>query len=109
MTPQERSINIFIAVLSPFAIAAVIWALRGITTDHLNAGVMTLGLLTVFCSSYLRIQLPRANIHLTISDGLIILSMLLYGGEVALLLAVIETAFASVNILRQGIAIQPKT
>ncbi len=106
---NESPLNVFTAVLTPLAVAAIVWALTGITAESLDAGVVTLTLLTIFCSCYLRIQLPRAKIHLTISDGLIILSMLLYGGEVALLLAVIETTFASLNILRQGLPIKPKT
>ncbi|MBK7393871.1 MAG: EAL domain-containing protein [Chloracidobacterium sp.] len=106
---KEKSINLFIAVLSPFAIAAVIWALWGITVERLDAGVITLAVLTIFCSVYLRIQLPRVSIHVTISDGLIILAMLLYGGEVALLIAVAETALASINIYRQGVPIKPRS
>ena len=109
MFSKEKAINPFIALLSPFAIAAVIWAILGITPDRINTGVLTLAALTIFCSCYLRIQMPRVNIHLTISDGLIILSMLLYGGEIALLLAVIETALVSINISRHGAALTPKT
>lgn len=109
MLSKERSINIFIALLTPIAIAAVVWALRGISGDQIDSGVVTLMALTVFCSCYLRIQLPRVNIHVTISDGLVILAMLLYGGEIALLIAVIETTLASLNILRQGVSIKPKT
>ncbi len=109
MLSKERSINIFIALLTPIAIAAVVWALRGISGDQIDSGVITLAVLTVFCSCYLRIQLPRVNIHVTISDGLVILAMLLYGGEIALLIAVIETTLASLNILRQGVSIKPKT
>ncbi len=109
MLSKENAINIFIAVLTPFALAAVGWALMGITAEKINAGVITISVLTIFASCYLRIQLPRVNIHVTISDGLIILSMLLYGGEVALLLATVETALASLNIWRQGLTIKGKT
>ena len=109
MLSTEKSINIFIAVLTPFAVAAVVWALSGISVGRIDAGVITLSVLTIFCSCYLRIQLPRVNIHITLSDGLIILSMLLYRGEVALLLAVIEATIASVNLRRQGVVIKPKT
>ncbi len=109
MLSKEISINILIAVLTPFAIAVVVWASLGITPDKINAGVITLALLTVFCSCYLRIQLPRVNIHLTISDGLIILSMLLYGWEIATLLAVIETFAASLNMIRKGVALKRMT
>ena len=49
------------------------------------------------------------NIHVTISDGLIILAMLIYGGEIAVLIAVIETTFAALNLYRKGLAIKPRT
>lgn len=109
MLSKENSINLFVAILAPLALAAFIWAIVGITAENLNAGVFTLGLLTVFCSLYLRIQLPRVNIHLTISDGLIILAMLMYGGQVALVIIVIETTLASLNLYRQGVAIKART
>jgi len=106
---KEKSTSIFIAVLTPFAVAALLWALSGLTMDKLSAGAVTLVVLTAFCSYYLRIELPRVNIHLTISDGLIILSMLLYGGEIALLTALIETAVASLSLVRKGFSIKRKT
>lgn len=109
LSSKERSVNIFIAVLTPLAIGAVVWALRGISGDQIDGGVITLTALTIFCSCYLRVQLPRVNIHVTISDGLVILAMLLYGGQIALLIAVIETTLASLNIHRQGVSIKPKT
>lgn len=109
MISKENKINLFLLFCSLFAIAAMVWAITGVPLERIDAGVVTLAVLTVFCSCYLRIQLPRVNIHLTISDGLIILSMLMYGGEISLLIAVIETAFASVNLLRKGVAIRPRT
>ena len=106
---KEKSINLFILALLPFSTAAVIWALSGITADQIDVGVLTVAALTVFCSVYLRIQLPRVKIHLTISDGLVILAMLLYGGQIALILAVIEMAAGSLNLRRQGVTIKAKT
>src|SRR5438132_11608962 len=105
---KERSINIFIAVLAPFAIAATVWAVFGIPAEKIDAGVVTLTLLTIFCSCYLRIQLPRVNIHLTISDALVILALLLYGGEVAVILSIIEMGAASLNLYRKGVTIKVK-
>lgn len=109
MPSRNKAITLFIAVLSPMAIGAIVWAISGLTAERLNAGVITLAALTIFCSCYLRIQLPRVNIHLTISDGLIILSMLLYGGEVAVLLSVLEMGFASITLWRNGVSIKPAT
>lgn len=109
MLTNEKAVNIFIAAVTPFALAAVIYSILSISPDDIDSGVITLTALTVFCSMYLRIQLPRVNIHLTISDGLIILSLLLYGGGITVFLAMIETLFASVNLKRNGVAIRPRT
>src|SRR6266436_4591014 len=109
MERKERFVNLYIAALAPFALGAIVWAIMGIPLSRLDTGVVTLAALTVFCSCYLRIQLPRAKIHLTISDGLIIILMLKYGGEVAVAIAVIETGIASLNIRRQGVPIKTKT
>lgn len=109
MDPKDKKINIFLAVLAPFSLAALGWALMGIPAGRIDTGVITLTVLTVFCSCYLRIQLPRVNTHLTISDALIMLAMLIYGGEVAVLLAIVETTAASLNIMRQGVPIKVKT
>lgn len=110
MPAKDKAVNLFILVLSPFAVGAVVWAISGLTIDRItDSGVITLTALTIFCSCYLRIQLPRVNIHLTISDGLIILSMLLYGGEIAVLLAVLEMAFGSLGLRRRGNPLKPTT
>ena len=106
---NERNFNLLIAVLSPFVFGAVLWAFAGLPVGRLDAGLITLTVLSVFCSCFLRIQLPRVNIHLTISEGLIILAMLLYGGEIALLLAVFETVVSSLNMRRLGVSIRSRT
>ncbi len=98
-----------LAVLSPFALGAMVWAFLGIPAAHIDSGVITLTVLTVFCSCYLRIQLPRVSMHLTISDALIMLAIFKYGGEIAIAIVVIETALASINLTRQGVAIKVKT
>ena len=109
MFSLDKPVNIYLAALTPFAIAAVVWSIYGLTPERIDAGVITITALTIFCSCYLRIQLPRVNIHLTISDGLIILSMLLYGGEIAVLLSGLEMAFASFNLRRRGGSIRAST
>jgi diguanylate cyclase (GGDEF)-like protein len=109
MKSREKLIVLFLIAIAVFSAGAILWALMGITPEQIDAGVMTLVALTIFCSVYLRVQLPRINIHLTISDGLIMMSVLLFGGEIALLLAVFESAAASVSIRRRGVPISVKT
>jgi diguanylate cyclase (GGDEF)-like protein len=106
---KERNINLFLAGILPFGFFAVFWAIYDFPVENVNAGLIALSVVTVFFSSYLRIQLPRTKIHLTISDALIILSLLIYGGNVAVLLAATESLYTSLNLRRQGISIKTKT
>ncbi len=87
----------------------VVWSIYNFPFEKVNAGLIALSVVTVFFSSYLRIQLPHTKIHLTISDALIILSLMIYGGEVAVLLSALESFYTSLNFRRQGISIKNKT
>ncbi|CAN5353364.1 hypothetical protein BH20ACI2_BH20ACI2_15740 [soil metagenome] len=109
MLSKQKAITLYIALLTPIALTAFVWAVTEIDIERIDAGALTLSALTIFCSIFLRVQLPRVKIHVTISDGLIILALLLYGGAFALLLATIETLLASLNILRQGLPIKART
>lgn len=109
METKDKYINLLTVILLPLALFGLGWALAGVSIDKFDSGVITLTALTVFCSCFLRIQLPRINIHLTISDALIIIAMIRYGGEIALLIAVIDSAVASLNLKRKGVAIKYRT
>ncbi len=109
MEVNQRYPNLFILALLPLALWAFAWAITGLSPDSINSGVLTVAALTVFSSCFLRIQLPRVNIHFTISDALLILSILMYGGQVSVLIAAVETAAASLNMRRQGVPLKPKT
>lgn len=109
MDRKERITNLYLGMLLPVGLAAVLWAVWGIRFESINKGLIGLAFVTIFLSSYLRIQLPRTKIHLTISDSLVFLAMLMYGGQVALVIAVFETTFASWNLRRQGVPMRSKT
>jgi len=109
MEQQDRLINIYLASLIPFAALAIGWALQNDPLLHFDGGFAALGLLTVFSACWLRIQLPRTNVHLTLSDALLILSMLLYGGSITILLALADAAAGTVNLRLRGTHIRLKT
>ncbi len=109
MENKERNINLYLSAVLPVGFAVLGWVIYYFPYEKINAGLVALSVVTVFFSSYLRIQLPRTKIHLTISDALIILSLMIYGGEVAVLLAALESCYTSLNFRRQGISIKTKT
>lgn len=85
-------------MLVPPGIMAAGWAIYNFPVDKLSAGLLLLTLVTVFFSAYLRFQIPRTKLHLTISDALVFLSLLVYGGGVAVLLAMLEAGFSSLKL-----------
>ncbi len=109
MERNERIINLYIALLVPVGLCALIWAFVGFPYLEVGPAAWALALVTIFLSSTLRIQLPRHNIHLTISDALVITMLFLYGGEVALFVAAGETAYTTLMFRRSGLAIKPRT
>ncbi len=77
--------------------------------EKIDIGLAVLASITIFFSSYLQIQLPRTKLVFTISDSLIFIALLNYGGEVAIVLATFESLFTSFNFKRKGIKIKTKT
>ncbi len=109
MESKESLANKYIIALVPLGIMAAAWAIYRFPTERISLGMLALSFVTIFFSSYLRIQLPRAKTYLTMSDAMIMLSMLIFGGEVAVLLSILETAFNSFSLHRKGVSIRLKT
>lgn len=108
--PANRKLeNTYIVLLAPIAIGAICWSLWNFPADRMDWRLGGLAVITVFFSSFLRIQLPRTKIHVTTSDAAIILSFLWYGGEIAILLSFLETAFTTLSYRRSGGTIGYKT
>ena len=101
--------NIYLVLLTPTAAVSAVWAFYNFPLERLDLRLGILTVVTVFFSSLLRIQLPRTKIHVTTSDAAIILSFLLYGGETALILAILESTFTSLSFKYRGGRIRNKT
>lgn len=105
MNTNKALLNVFTAALVPPALFAIGWA--AVSEPHISydAGLLTLAAVTVFSSCFLRIKLPRVSAHFTISNSLLILALVTYGGPSAILISVIESAVASLYMRRLGIKI----
>ncbi|HEX9961543.1 MAG TPA: hypothetical protein VGB00_11455, partial [Pyrinomonadaceae bacterium] len=109
MENKERNNNVYASVLLPIGFAVLVFSIYSFPFEKISTGLIALAVVTVFFSSYLEIQLPRTKIHLTISDTLILLSLLIYGSEVAVLLAGLESCYTSLRFRSKGINIRTKT
>src|SRR3954462_7138376 len=75
---------------------------------RLNLGVIDLRFvlltaITVGIGSRITISIPRFKSEISISDTFILLTMLLYGGEPAILLATVEAALSSARFSKRRV------
>jgi diguanylate cyclase (GGDEF)-like protein/PAS domain S-box-containing protein len=71
---------------------------RHLPYQRLDLRFLLLALATVCIGSRLSIQIPRVKAHISVSDTFIFLTLLLFGGEAAILLATAEALCSSVRI-----------
>ncbi len=113
MNAQEKKqnfyINLYLCLLSLIAVVACVISVMDLTSEKIDAGFFILAPITIFFSSYLRIQLPRTKIHLSFSEVLIFYTLLVYGGGSAVILSALEAFYTSLNFRRKGINIKNRT
>ncbi len=85
-------------------------AALGVSTYRVSFGgldlrFMLLAVITLGLGSRLSIPIPRLSSHISVSDTLIFLTMLLYGGEAAILLAAAEAFCSSLSFSRKAMTI----
>src|SRR2546423_435393 len=73
---------------------------------QLDARFLFLALFTVTFGPRLTIQVPRAKVHISLSDSFVFLTLLVYGGEAAVLLAAAEAFSASLRFRKKGVTIR---
>lgn len=74
-----------------------------LTAAHLDLRFGFLVLITVIVGSRITVQIPRAKGHISVSDTFIFLTMLMFGGEAAVLLAGIEAFTATIRFNKRPI------
>ena len=89
--------------------AAVIYSAIRLPVAKLDMRFVALAILTVAVASRFTVRIPRISGHISVSDTFFFLTMLLYGGEAAVLLAAVETLSLSLHFGKKQIHIKPLT
>ncbi len=100
---QSTPLDIIGLLVIAFGTAIGVHTLAGLDVTHLDLGYGMILLITVTCSSYLIVKIPKTKGEITVSDTFIFLTLLLYGGEAAILLAIADGLAASVRITKRPI------
>ncbi len=84
--------------------AALLFSVHALPVARLDLRYLLLALL-VCVSSHIAVPIPRVSGRITVSDTLIFLTILLYGGEAAVLLSAMEGVYASLRISKKAATI----
>ena len=98
---RTRLNKIYIALVVLAGTAALLLSAREFPISQLDTRFLVMALATVLIGPRLSIQIPRVRAHISVSDTFIFLTLLLFGGEAAIILATVEALCSSVRISKQ--------
>ncbi len=104
MNTQSRTKTYMLTILALgcLCLAATVFYLPW---EKLDVYFLVLCALTIGIGSRITIQIPRFNSHIAVSDTFVFLSLLLYGGEIAIVLAAVEAIFSSWRFCNKKITV----
>jgi signal transduction histidine kinase/ActR/RegA family two-component response regulator len=89
--------------------AAILYCAVQLPFSRLDIRFLALAILTIVIASRLTVRIPRISGHISVSDTFFFLTMLVYGGQAAVLLAAVETLCLSLQFGKKQIHIKPLT
>lgn len=102
-TTRKRLATPYMCSVIVAGFGAFVFAVYRLPGASLDLSFIILSLITILVGARVTIEIPRFKSEISISDSFIFLIMLLYGPAPAIVVAGIESAFASLRIARRTI------
>lgn len=109
VTSKEKFSEALIWVTVATGAAALLFASFNLPIGSIDYTFVLFTAVAIVLTTFLQIQLPRTKLHFTISDSVVFVALLLYGGEVGIIVAGVESAYTSLNLRRKGVKVKPRT
>lgn len=104
-TDRRRFANPFMWLIFGIGAPVCLFSAYRLPLNRLDLRFLLLALITVVVGSRIAVKIPRISGHVTVADTLIFLTLLLYGGEAAILLAALEGTCSSSRISKKPLTI----
>jgi diguanylate cyclase (GGDEF)-like protein/PAS domain S-box-containing protein len=95
---KERLNQFYVWTIIAAGATLALFSAANLAIGAIDIRFLLLALATVLIGPRLSIQIPRVKAHISVSDTFVFLSLLLFGGEAAILLATAEALCASLRI-----------
>jgi len=86
-------------------LVCIVWAVAGAPFGSIDLKFLFLVCFTLGLGSRISVRIPRLKSHISVSDTFIFLTLLLYGGELAILLAAVEATISSWRFCNKRITV----
>lgn len=97
MTPSRKN-QIYVWIVIAAGAGVIAYSATHLTRVQLDIRFLLIAIATILVGPRLSIRIPQVKAHISVSDTFVFLTILLFGGEAAILLATAEAACASVRI-----------
>lgn len=98
MITSSRKNQIYVWLVIAAGLAVTLYSGAHVTHEQLDIKFLVIAIATILIGPRLSIRIPQVKAHISVSDTFVFLTILLFGGEVAILLATAEAACASLRI-----------
>ncbi len=98
---NSRAQRLFINATIVLGAAAYVFSLYSLPFSRLDGRFAVLALLTLGVGSRCSIRIPRVSSHISVSDTFIFLTLLLFGGPAAVIVAALDGFFTSFRFSRK--------
>ncbi|MDT4966365.1 MAG: hypothetical protein QOJ64_1102 [Acidobacteriota bacterium] len=102
---RQRFANPFMWLIFGLGVPVCIVSAVHLPYDRLDLRFLLLAFLTVAVGSRIAVQIPRISGQVTVADTLVFLTLLLYGGEAAILLAALEGTCSTLRISKKPLTV----
>lgn len=100
---RETISNYLRSAIIILGVSCLSFALFKLPSLALSWGFVSVLVFAVFVAPKMSIKIPRSDLVLSFSDSVVFLTFLLYGGEMAILIAFIETFANCIYLKRKGV------
>src|SRR5580765_4723159 len=102
---RQQSTTSYMTLIVILGLVCLATALVFLPTEKADLHFLLLAAFTIGVGSRVTIQIPRFKSHISVSDTFIFLALLLYGGELAVILSAIEALCSSWRFCNKKITV----
>lgn len=97
--------NYYVMLVIVAGLMSLSWAFYNLPLERLNFEFIILFALTIGIGSQITLKFPKFKSHIAVSDTFIFFAFLMYGGEIAIVLAALEALFSSWRFCKKKITV----